>query len=535
MKQLLSIIFISISFFATGQDKLSIYFEFGSSKIQDKQANILNAIPANYDLSDADSIVYIGMADSTGNFDSNLKLSEKRARKVAKYCKKIIPETIPYKVKAIGETNATDDAKSRRVEIVFYYQSSSATIVDSEIEDGGIQNNKPCFNIDYRLLHKSQVRTITKKEKQQVLIETSLSSIENKRQHYYGEINSQGEFVSKQVRWKARNSGKSWWKERRYIATIPKESYDNYRLFKTDDEPCDTCSENLIEQKKITKKTECRQVDYFVMQNMQYKRILFNKKHINIRVPREYVDTSAAYYIGCGDSTKLVWKTKKGWGRKKYYYAKLTIDYMHNRVYNITKYTECCETKPEPSECDMIIMECAYIGYQAPYTGGLTFTFEIADNYQQPEHLTYGGIRIKKENSIGSSAYSVDGYSLLAGLDINKQFYGSLKYQVSITAFDYEVINPFTSWQKPASQPAFQPKYGRMYVGTELKKGFIDNHFLEQSAFVGLEAINVRTDAIIPRVFFQVGVGYDYLQNNTTDVYPLLQFGVNINLGKIDL
>src|SRR3972149_6319800 len=86
-----------------GQDAISIYFEFGLYKIPNNQLKTLNDIPNKYDLSDLDSVHFIGVADSVGDFKSNLKLSEKRARNVSKYFARLIPVHISSKITALGE------------------------------------------------------------------------------------------------------------------------------------------------------------------------------------------------------------------------------------------------------------------------------------------------------------------------------------------------------------------------------------------------------------------------------------------------
>lgn len=69
------------------QDTLHINFEFGSNRINKSQKLKLDSLPINFDVFQLDSVVYIGMADTVGNIDANLKLSYKRAVAVNSYFK----------------------------------------------------------------------------------------------------------------------------------------------------------------------------------------------------------------------------------------------------------------------------------------------------------------------------------------------------------------------------------------------------------------------------------------------------------------
>src|SRR4051812_5290427 len=103
LKKRLFILILSGSARLYGQDTLSVYFQSGSSDIEDNQLNVLNSIPMRFDLSELDSVHYIGVADSIGDLKSNIRLSEKRAIKTSHYCKRLFPENYLYKTTAMGE------------------------------------------------------------------------------------------------------------------------------------------------------------------------------------------------------------------------------------------------------------------------------------------------------------------------------------------------------------------------------------------------------------------------------------------------
>jgi hypothetical protein len=177
-----------------GQDTISIYFEFGHSKIPDEQLEILNAIPTKYDLSDLDSVSYIGMADSVGEFKSNVRLSEKRAGNAARHCERLFPENIPTKITAFGERTIDEREKNRRVDIILYFQP----ILTEEVEQTEpTQTKEVCYNIDYKLLHRCHLRTVKKRNRELTIIETTLPDLRKKKEHYYGSTTKNGDFVAK--------------------------------------------------------------------------------------------------------------------------------------------------------------------------------------------------------------------------------------------------------------------------------------------------------------------------------------------------
>ena len=107
------------------QDTVSVYFSFGSSKIEQSQYDALHAIPVKYDLSDLDSVRFVGATDSVGKLSSNLKLSEKRAKNVAKYCTGLFPAGIRFTVVATGEKSKQTLSKSRNVDILLFFKTKA--------------------------------------------------------------------------------------------------------------------------------------------------------------------------------------------------------------------------------------------------------------------------------------------------------------------------------------------------------------------------------------------------------------------------
>ena len=512
---------LSNPFHGFGQDTVSVYFEFSRSKISVEQQELLNAIPTSYDLSDLDSIQFIGMTDSVGKLKSNLKLAEKRAGNVAKYCARLFPPNTLQSVHALGEASNPDDQKNRRVDVLLFFpkQSSNDTI-NPQVQI--IETENGCYNVDYDLLHASHIRTIKKRSKSKVIIETSLKNVKNKNEHYYAISNSKGEFITKKVKWKAKKTGKLWWAKNRYVATVPEVSFKSFKIFKLGGSPCDTCSEDFPRQQKIEKDDTCRQVDYFLMDNIQFKRKFLSKKWGKVRVPREYVNIEERYFTSRNAHETLEWTTKRGKRKKLYYFAKVPrhLDYL----YNITKAMDCCKFDTSASGYTRPLMTCGTVG---EYTPSIVLHGEIGTHFQQAKLLPYAGIGIYLEDKTNR-------LHAIAGTDFHVGFHAALRYQFSIVNFSYKDVNPFAAWKFPGT-PAPLETLGQLYVGMEFKtsRNTSDLNYFEQNVHIGIAALNLKRKALVPRIFLQYGLGYDYLQNNATKIYSIGQLGVNLKLARL--
>ena len=531
---LFSLLFFSISVF--GQDTLSIYFDFGVSKIREDQFEILNSLQTKFDLSSVDSIHYIGMADSVGNFKANIKLSEKRAANAAKYCSKLFSKQLNENVKAIGElSNGKDNQLNRRVDIILFSELANAPDIDTMFHGKSIVNKELCYYVDYYLLHRSNIRNIKKRNKDLVIIETNDDVLKKCKGHYanskyngclghyIGSRNKKGEFVPKELKFTSKKSARLWWNDSKFIATVPKADYDRYKIFNIAFAPCDTCSQDFEHQNKILNEETCQQVDLFLMNNMQIKRILFRYHLVNIRAPREYVNLKDQYYIGCGYSDVLKWKTKKGRKKKYYYYSQLPRFSTH--VANITRKMECC-TATEPSYCYTPLFLCGGGAFGSPITS-FNLIAEIGSHYQQDKVIPYAAIGTSKSGDKSQVAFYV-------GIHGDKSFYGSLRYQYHFLSFQFHELNLFSTWQKSVKGYTIN-QYCRFYVGTEFKTKLgktIQNNYLEQNLHLGFAAVNTNYDAIIPKIFIQYGLGYDFLGHSTTILYPVLQAGLYFNITR---
>jgi hypothetical protein len=523
---ILSLLISSLT--ASAQDTISIYFDFGVSKVREDQMDILNTIPSGFDLSSVDSVHFIGMADSVGDFNANIKLSEKRANNAAIYCSKLFPPQLRGKVKALGElSNGKDNRLNRRVDIILFSPQIKSEETDTMVGFKPHENIELCYYVDNKLLHRCHLRTISNRNKKLIIIETTDLFLPKRQEQYFGSTDKEGNFIPKLLKWNLKRTGKLWWAKSKYVATVPKKDFEKYKIFTIGNPPCKICNQDFNFEAKIQNEINCRQVDRFLMENIQFKRIWFNNREINVRAPKEYVDINDHYFIGCDYTRELKWEMQKGRKHRYYYYTKLPISF--NYVPNIVREMECCEAKPEPSQCDDHIYYCDCRGgggggFQQPGTD-LTLIAEIGTHFQKPGTAPYIAFGLSK-------SYEANYSNFMIGTDINLSLFGSLRYEYHFFSFSYQAFNPFAKWQSPSKIRSIE-RYGQLYTGVEFKTKFnsADSlNYFEENLHFGIAILNTRLNALIPRMFIQAGVGYDYSRNISTGLYPIFQIGFTMKL-----
>lgn len=494
------------------QDTITIYFEFGKSKITDQQAIILDNISSRYDLAEVDSVHYTGMADSVGDVKANLKLSKKRAQETAGYCKRFLGSNYTYRTIALGEKSGSRREENRRVTIVLYMNPRK-----EEKEDPISQHSEPvsvagsCYYVDYELLHRANRRIIVKNHVEYIRLEVSPMHLKKQKEHAYATVNKQGNVEVKKVKWSLHGN---------YVTLIPKKDFQQFRIFKTGKEPCEECSEDLEVRKGIAYESSCIQVDRFLMKHLQAKPSFFRPGSVKIRALREYVNPGDRYYIGCNLERELIWKTQKGKRKSKYYYSALPIHGYY--LENIIRVMECCKSKQEPSECNIGMLGCGGIALPDK---SILFLAEAGDDYRLGQHKPYLALGV---SNWGSRHL----FSLFAGTNTTPDVYGSLRYQYHFLSFPFSMINPVSQWQSPGSLwPGNH--YGSLYIGSELnawKSTGSKADLLEQNLHLGIASMSLRNRPRIPRIFAQCGIGYDYLTHYSADAYFVAKAGIQFRL-----
>jgi len=499
------------------QDTVAVFFEFGKSQLTQKTKNTAKKLPVKYDLSRVDSIVFIGLADSVGSLRSNLRLSKKRADKVEQFCSHLIPEDIKTMTYAKGEGYKTVRALNRRVDILIYYQPKM--VKKPRIKQ---KPKEQCYLVDYDLLSLTHWRIIEKRRKKYVLIEVPIHKNPIGKDLHYGVKSYDGTFTTRKVRWEKRTMGHLWWSNKRYVTTIPKASFEKYRLFRIDDPPCNDCHEPFDSIPEIKKWRVCQQTDYFLMKNLQFTFNFLNKRRVKVRVPREYVNPELNYYYDY--KKEINWETKSGSKNANYLFTELPHD--EGLIENITKDAMC----PLQHYGDCIPRDTSLSGYSWDmpcYMNmrgymGLFIIGELGSYYQNDSLIPYASLGIEKRGLRSR-------LSLLAGTDIDWGFYGAFRYQYNFFEQPLRVFNPFNSWIKPGGGGRM---YGQFYLGTELKTRINgdEDPLLEQNIHLGFAAVNNTSNPILSRGFFQFGYGHDYLRNQEKNFYPVLQVGIVFDL-----
>jgi hypothetical protein len=494
------------------QDTISVFFEFGKSKLTGKTEHKLKLLPVEFDLSSVDSIHFVGRADSVGRLNANLRLSKKRADRVEEFCRYLLPEAVQTSTSAIGEDYNLSRAFNRRVDIILFYKTKPPP------PPKPIKQEKKCYRVDYDLLSLTHWRIIKKRRKEYVLIELPLRKNPQSHNVYYGIRDFEGKFSARKVRWKKQNMGRLWWASTRYVTTIPKESFENYKLFKVNDPPCTDCHEPFDSISKITKSVDCLQADYYVMNNLQYSFKLFNRELVEIRVPREYINQDLNYYYEYNKT--ISWETRNGRKNANYLFAE--VPHNDGHISPFTKDAKCpqkdfseCIKRDTSLKSWSLHLLCYHL---PPKTKSFSLIGEVGSYYQNDSLIPYAALGIEKE-SLTSRV------TLLAGTDIDLGFYGSLRYQHILFQQPLGVFNPVRNWKSRNNRGRF---YGEFYLGTELKTRVNEDEdpLLEQNIHLGFAILNNKSKPVISRLFFQVGYGYDFLRNQQKTFYPILQAGL---------
>lgn len=514
------------------QDTTAIYFLTGQYKIKEKQAEVLKNLPVDYDMSQVDSIRFIGMADSVGSLRSNLRLSEKRAKSAAKYCRSLIDEEITFSTQALGEKKGHRTHRSRRVDVVLYSTPDTTDTVIKEEEPG------LCQYVAYGFMYHSHVREVKKRGTPLMVIETEPLFFDGNKPAdlYSGHVNDSGSVHHYKVKWKRKTTGKDWYRHKRFVATIPKVDYDQFKLFRKYEPPCNRCHFDDSTGVAPTESVDCLKKDAFLMRNMQVKKIPFKRWTMKVRVPREYVLERAEYYYfsrNVRKTQKLQWTAKKGKRNRRFLYTELDRYKLDNRkpdrgrrlntyLPNIKRKMKCC---PQPAKPDDPPLLCGG-------TGGFNrvdiFSVEAEAGYiyQTALHLPYVAMGIRRSGQVGQAA-------LMAGLYGDLGIYTSLRLQLHLLSFIPSDINPTSSWETPTQITA--QRYWNLFAGLELKgRAKPDGKsFLENNIHLGLSSIDPFNTPSIPRLFMQFGMGRDHLKEIADDWYPYVHIGIDIRLVDI--
>ncbi len=483
----------------------------------------------NYDLSEIDSVEFIGFTDAVGNSKANLRLSKRRAKNTYKFCKRVFDKEKKIFIDAKGEGTKDDPSLNRRVDVIFHHKDR-----EQKVEEILIKNADPrCFFIDFVALQKCNLRIITKKREEYAHIEALAESRLDDTKHYYVKKDLSGNTTIKQLRWGRKTTGKLWWKKKRLVATLPKESFDRFQFFTLTDGPCDGCKEEVLTKDTIIMTIRKYYPDVFLMSNMQAKIRFFSKGKMKIRVPREYVDNSDTYYYGfnkydSSPNARLDWVTKRAKRKQHYYFSEVLIE--GGRIPYIKKSrltTKCVNSwERELDDGTNDFWRCGY-RYNPP-------VFGVQVNVEPG--LVYHNDSIVGFLAAGLSHTSDPFYiSLLGGINTHLGFFGMGKFQFHFSHFPLKALSPLSKWQAPSFETI--SNYGRLYLGTQVQTSYNKKYqsFLEGSVHLGLGFLNAKNKSLVPRIYAQGGISKDFINRINKKPYASFQVGMTLNIGSLFL
>lgn len=524
------LLFLLSGNFCYSQDTLKIYFESGKSTIRPYYEKLLRHFTDRTDKENIRSISITGYADSIGKIKSNLKLSERRARAVQKSMRAYLGDSIDLEIGALGEKAQRADSVSRRVEIVVHSLSSTDDEHTAQLDS--IKANDPrCFQVDFDALKYCNIRYIEKNRKQYVYIQALNVPLFKETKHYFVKNPGAKTALAQRVNWKLQTTGKLWWKKKRWVATIPKASYDRFQFFVIKNGPCEGCTESLFRKDTNLRTRVTKYPDYFLNDNVQVKPQLFKRNFEKFRVPREFIDpeeTSYAYLFDDDNyqfraSEVVSWEEKKGKRKQDYYFAEIrtrgaaTVRFMKA---GLETYCPFVDT----------LHRAAYYGYWGIRCGTMNDWNERGKKPVSPaleagmfyhnDSLT-GFVALLGRYETGRSLIS-----LSAGINTRVGFYGALSYKYHFLVLPVRESAGVTTWHMPRYRPVVASY--QCYAGVEARTSFNRNYlsFAETNMHLGMCYESYKPKFFEYSIYMHGGCAKDLLNRINTDFYPFAQLGV---------
>jgi len=421
MNRLLVFVFLLMNgcFFSTtyAQDTLSLFYGTANYRLTEDHQTQLNHFMELHDMGLVDSIQIIGVADSSGNSTSNLRLSLRRASHVESFFQHHSVET-KIIVLAKGEDPNSESMLQiqRRVDIIFFFPlSNTDDSIPTEIEELG---DSSCYiKADFILNHCFQT-IIQKGRKAYVQLEMDPAHYaESMRVFSVHEDEKAGTPILRLVKWKATVSGEDWWSKKRYIATVKQEDFDRFTLVEKLDKPCDsstnTCGFKLTDKYIQLGYRSYLDLAYFLMENAKVKKTLFNRKKTRIEVPKVYVGNEQ-YYLDSQGKVPVEWYTKRGRRHRSSYFADVYSNSRRKQKITIYKYFHV-------SRCyEYTILDCLS-ETNCLLRGSAFFGVEMGDRMLTLNHFGYLGM-------VGKYTFRSCELDLLLGIDTKWDPFASIRY-----------------------------------------------------------------------------------------------------------
>lgn len=501
------------------QDQISIYFSSGSHKVSPYSLKVLEAKIASLDYADIEYISYIGFADSSGNIQSNQRLSERRAKAVSKECSKLLKEEIPFDLRFQGETTKQVDSLSRRVDIVFQHLSKPE--MDDTIPMTA--NNERCFGTDESIYGYIHTRIEEKNKKSLVQIELLRSYDLTHIKHYYIKNPNTPNAVAQRVNWKKVKTGKLWWRETRLVATIPKESFYKFGLVLFVEQPCNGCSEQLFKiDTNLVSSVEYKS-DYFLESVTQLKTKYLRHNKAEIRVPKEYVDSSIVYRMNLYTSSNEYKTVNLDWEAKT---KKKHQDYLFYE-FNIKEIERINVLKQQPNwMCPEPYRTGGTSGRIMPWGCGnhyrnkmLYLRTSLSAFYHNDTVTAYAALKFGYLNHNNQLQTEI-------GLNHRLGLYGAVSYKRYFLDFELMKKRGSNPWQG-ISQINFST-YVSPYFGLELRTSYNRNYksFTELNLHTGISVTYNNSFGY----YIHGGIARDLSNQINQTFYPYIQAGLTYTL-----
>ncbi len=526
---LVTLLFLLFSSNVEAQDTVRVFFDFGKSQLTKDAKSTLQSLPNQYDLTTPDSIVFIGYADSVGRINANIRLSLKRAKNVRKYISSFLKEDVITPIYAKGEDTQKSDAFGRRVAMILYYPEASVN-TDSSL-DVITDVDPKCFKIAMYALSYCNVSEIEKRNRKYARLEAENIALISDQDYYYLREYRDGRTEAKRVRWKETVTGKLWWKRKRLVAEIPRNSFEKSNFFTLDTGDCSNCNlGNLIDEDTVIKYVERTVADAFLMSNIQVKRRWFKRSTYKVRAPVEYINLDKSYYSSfdydaCDffNLTLINWETKRGRRRRSFYFADIRtengeIPYITSKVVLLECYERNCSWTGVWGGCYNPRRCGNFFGGLKPYIG-----IQAGMVHQNDSTMGYIGARIGATNA--NMNYSID-----IGLNTNVGLFANATADYKIAYFGERYFGQKGKWISPNSiQPELR-SYQYLYTGiaTKLSTRRDNLSYFETNAHLGWGWGSTQS-IVINRMFLEGGIARDWTGQSSTEFYPFFHAGVRLD------
>jgi hypothetical protein len=514
-----------ITSFTYAQDSTSVYFKTGSHKISTFSQKVLEGLFTNLDYTDLIEIKFIGYSDSTGNFESNQRLSERRAKAVSKAVKGYLNPRISCVTESKGELPRKVDSLSRRVDVVLYYQTGDYP--ENNKDTLIIKPDDPrCFFIDEHIEAFSNATVKLNKKKQVVYLQVLNEKEFTSRKYYYVKNPSKSNAVAQRVNFKLETTGTLWWREKRLTATIPLDSYEQYGLFYLEAPPCDGCKEQLFKKDTVVFSRTAILNDYFIMSVTQLKNKFFRPNVLKIRIPKEYIQEGESYYAVKEYSyeikqERLKWKEKRGKKKEDYLFSEINMKHVQNVSLARPQRMSYCPDKivwPQRTGGGYSF-GCGNFGDQFSFPGSLNISPSVNAFYHNDTATVFVSVGL---------GYQLKKHQLAFNIGINHRIglYYSAYYHYEIFSFLTMRNRLLDPWQS-VKNSRFSTRVS-FYAGPEFRSSY-------NRTYKSFSEVNLHTGFSVNwnnglGYYVHGGIARDLSNRINTGFYPYVQAGIRFRL-----